>query len=288
MVARERFELSSAGPKPAMLSPHSLNWVKDKADFLKYLQSKHYNENYAKSILSYLSRHVGIIREPMDIIRICSNLSNGQQHNLNRALSALIKFFEIKGYDMDFLNSLRKAIPRDNIGVDLKIPSEQEISNSIRKLSRAPIKYQALYNLLLDSGLRLTEAVRAINEFKKAEKVNGFYRVTLGYFRASKIAYAAYFTERTLNLIKNVKEKIMESGARRYYSKYEFVTTKYIRKFAFDTMISLDIPESIADFIQGRTPKKIGAKHYMALLRQADNFYGKYAGYLYNLRGRNA
>jgi intergrase/recombinase len=44
----------------------------------------------------------------------------------------------------------------------------------------------------------------------------------------------------------------------------------------FDTMITLGVPESVADFIQGRVARRIGAKHYMSLMRQADSFYGKY------------
>ena len=289
MVARERFELSSAGPKPAML-PLSLNWREFKAEFVKYLQSKHYNPLYFKAIISNLERHVkSPIRRPMDIIAIYSNLSNGQQHNLNRALSALFKFYELKGeVPLDFLNSLRKVLPRDNIGVDLKVPTEQEILNSLKKLNSIPLKYQALYNLLVDSGLRLTEAVKAINEFSPPFKVKSknYYRLTLGYFRASKIAYCAYFSDYTYSLIRAIKEPIKECGARRYYSKYGFTTPRYIRKFAFDNMIRLEIPESIADFIQGRAPKRIGAKHYMVMVRQADRYYKRYADYIGSLRER--
>lgn len=36
----------------------------------------------------------------------------------------------------------------------------------------------------------------------------------------------------------------------------------------------------VADFIEGRVAKRIGAKHYMALRRQADGFYGRYAEYV--------
>jgi intergrase/recombinase len=52
-------------------------------------------------------------------------------------------------------------------------------------------------------------------------------------------------------------------------------------------MIELEIPESVADFIEGRVPKRIGARHYMILRRQADNFYGRYAAYLAKLRGES-
>ena len=62
------------------------------------------------------------------------------------------------------------------------------------------------------------------------------------------------------------------------------VAFKYIRKFGFDKMIDLEVPESVADFIQGRTPKKIGAKHYMVLVRQDKKFYPRYAKYITQLR----
>lgn len=49
-------------------------------------------------------------------------------------------------------------------------------------------------------------------------------------------------------------------------------------------MVKLGVPESVADFIQGRAPQRIGAKHYMSLVKQADNYYGRYAGYLKSLK----
>jgi intergrase/recombinase len=46
----------------------------------------------------------------------------------------------------------------------------------------------------------------------------------------------------------------------------------------------LNIPESVADFIQGGTPKSIGARHYMKLKRKAIKFYPRYAEYITRLR----
>jgi intergrase/recombinase len=134
--------------------------------------------------------------------------------------------------------------------------------------------------------LRLTEAVRLINQFEGANEINGFYRCTLGYFRGSKLAYAACFTASTLELIQKNQEKLADRTASHYFKKFRYVASKYLRKFAFDTMISesLSIPESVADFIESRVPKKIGARHYTQLLRQADGFYGKYASCLSGLR----
>jgi intergrase/recombinase len=61
------------------------------------------------------------------------------------------------------------------------------------------------------------------------------------------------------------------------------VRCEYLRKFAFDKMIEFGASESVADFIEGRTPKTIGVKHYMILLRQAKQYYSRYAEYIRQL-----
>ena len=285
--------MRSPGFEPGITSLEGLtsrlDWRTNEPEFLEYLGSKHYNKHYRKAILSNLKRHVSVIGEPMDIVRVSSTLTEGTRHNFSRAVSALLKFYELKGVNPNYLNALRRALPEDGCGIDLNIPSESEIIESLRKLSSIPIKYQAFYNLALDSGLRLTEAARLINEFENATEVKGFYRCTLGYFRGCKLAYAGYFTSYTLGLIQQVKkaqEKVDDRCASHYFYKYGFVRGKYLRKFSFDLWISerFNFPESLADFVQGRTPKKVGVRHYSNLLRLADGRYGLYAAYLAKLR----
>jgi intergrase/recombinase len=92
-------------------------------------------------------------------------------------------------------------------------------------------------------------------------------------------------TEATFKMLaKAPLEPLGCQAASRYYTKMRFIQPKYVRKFAFDSMIGLEIPESVADFIEGRVPKRVGAKHYMALRRQADRFYSRYDKYLKKLR----
>jgi intergrase/recombinase len=263
---------------------YSIKWLENKAEFIKYLESKHYCSRYVECILSYLDKNVTELCEPMDIVSIFAKLTQGQQHNLNRAIRALLNFMELKGVDNAYLNALRKAIPQDIVGVDLKVPVESEILNSLRLLDKMPLKYKALYSLLLDSGLRLTEAVRLINQFDGATEINSFYRCTLGYFRGSKLAYAAYFSDSSLELLKKNHERVADRTASHYFKKFGYIAPKYLRKFTFDKMIELGVPESVADFIEGRAPRRIGARHYMAICRQADGYYGKYADYLKKLR----
>jgi len=266
-----------------------IDYPKTRGDFIKFLESKKFNQRYIECMLSYLDRYVKVISGPMDVIKAFNNLTVGQQHNLSRGIRNLFNFLEAQGWSKDVLDVLRKNIPKDSTGLDLKIPSEEAILNSLKRLNRAPVKYQALYNLLLDSGLRLVEAIRLINTFKDAEEVNGFYRCELGYFRESKVAYYAHFTRCTLRLIREAEkneDSLIEQNASHYFQKYDYVAPKYLRKFAFDKMIELEIPESVADFIQGRVAKKIGAKHYMALARQAGKYYPRYMEHITQLRSK--
>jgi hypothetical protein len=43
--------------------------------------------------------------------------------------------------------------------------------------------------------------------------------------------------------------------------------------------------QSVVDLIEGKMPKRVGARHYTKLLRQADMHYAKYAKYLDKLKG---
>ncbi len=258
--------------------------------FLQYIEFKRYEPANARNMLNYLDRFVKQpIATPMDVMKIFSPLTVGQRHHLNRGMRAWFKCLEINKPDdqfKEFLDSLRKAIPKDETGIDIKVPEEEQIISDLKSLASDPLKYQAAYNLLLDSGLRLVEVIKLLNTFPRAERLESFYRCPIGLFRGSKQAYYCYLTEYTFQLVKQLKEKVNRLIISKWLQNHKYTRAKYLRKFANDVMTSerLNIPESVADFIQGRVPKSIGAKHYMQLKRKADQFYPRYAEYVMELR----
>jgi len=267
-----------------------LSWSETRQLFLQYIEFKRYDAANAKNMVNYLDKFVKeLITAPIDVMKMFSGLSVGQRHHLNRALRAWLKCLEINqpnGQFKEFLDGLRKAIPKDEIGVDIKIPEETQIVSDVKRIASDPLPYQAEYNLLLDSGLRLVEVVRLLNDFPEAERLEGFYRCPVGFFRGSKQAYYCYLTEYTYQLIKRLNEKVKEATLKKWHQTRNYTRAKYLRKFANDMITSerLNIPESVADFIQGRVPRSIGAKHYMRLKRKADQFYPRYAEYVMELR----
>jgi intergrase/recombinase len=262
-----------------------------RGDFVVWLEIRGLSKGYRRAIVRHLERFGRPIGSPMDVVRIFQCLTVGQKHQVIRAVRSLLNFYEVQGLARrEWLDLLRRNIPKDEVGIDLRIPSEAEIVRSLRKLGRARRykSYFAVYNLILDSGLRLSEAIRFFSDFAEGqiEECDGFCVAPLGYMRKNKTAYYAFFTRYTMDLL-GVARKITYESARGNVRKRlgkDIISSKYLRKFAFDKMIELEVPESVADFIQGRVAKRIGAKHYMVLVRQAKKFYPRYGEYIKQLR----
>jgi len=272
--------------EPRYSSTEIIDWDLEKAGFSEYALSR-YSHETAATMINYMGRYVKVISSPRDVMVAFNGLSIGQAHHLNRSLRVLFKYLEMMGRDRAWLYGLRKGIPKDLIGIDLKVPEEAEIVRDLKKLDGMIPKYRVLWLLCLESGLRLIEAVHLISNFdaEKVQAVNGFCRYQIGAFRGTKQAYYAYFSSGTLDLIKGLGGAGLKRGSASSYFRDNAITNpKYLRKFAFDRMIQLEVPESVADFMEGRVATRLGAKHYMAMMRQADLFYGRYAGYLESLR----
>ena len=143
----------------------------------------------------------------------------------------------------------------------------------------------ALYDLLIDSDVRLIEAVKALEQINSAEQIKDFYRILLGLFRESKSAFFVYLSKETYQQITNLSNsKLDRHHATDYYRRICKVTApKYLRKFTFDKMLELGLPESVADFYQGRVPRTVGARHHANLIRLADKAYPKFERYLTKL-----
>jgi intergrase/recombinase len=46
---------------------------------------------------------------------------------------------------------------------------------------------------------------------------------------------------------------------------------KYLHKWFYNLLIYNNVPESVADFIEGRSSANMGSMHYLAKVKQADS-----------------
>ena len=220
----------------------------------------------------------------MDILRLFAKVQHGIRH-LWLTFRIIFNYLESVGnVDSASLVSFRKALPQPPNFIDIKVPDEQAIIDSLVKLHKncPHHEYLALYDLLLDSGVRLIEAVKAIEQINSAEEIKDFYRIPLGLFRGSKSAFFVYMSNETYQQITRISNRQLDRcRATDYYRRiYRITGPKYLRKFTFDKMLELGLPESVADFYQGRVPRTVGARHYANLIRLADKAYPKFERYL--------
>ena len=118
-------------------------------EFVFWLRSKGLNKYYAKGMVSSLDKHIGEkrIKESMDIVNVFADVASGR-HELIPALHALLNFAKLKGYDRAAIETLKEAIPKREIGVDLKIPSEDDIVCSMQIVERVDLlRHRVAFNL---------------------------------------------------------------------------------------------------------------------------------------------
>jgi intergrase/recombinase len=124
----------------------------------------------------------------------------------------VFNFLEVMDIRAEVLALYRKALPKVRCGIDLNVPEEAGMIQSLRKFSKAPEKYAFLYHVFVNSGLQLVEAVKVVSEFKSVEYVNGFYRIALGEFRGNKQAYYAYLMVSTYRMLLAFKGESLNSN----------------------------------------------------------------------------
>jgi len=261
-------------------------------EFIAWMRQNRRDEEYIKKCVSYLNRFVTEpIRTPEDVLKCFERCGS---RNLCLALRALFNFYrDVKGYDADRIDKLKRAIPRIRSGVDEYVPTEERIIETFRVLRTAPLKYRVLWWLGL-MGVRLEHGIRALNEldFSRAEDLGGFYYLKVGWNTGKKKCHVIVMPKFVYDMVMEFKasgEKLTKSAVdsfrkRRKSKGIDIEPISYVRKFAYNVMLQVGIPESLADYLNGRGPQTVGAKHYLEKKRQIITHYPKYMAYLEELR----
>jgi intergrase/recombinase len=98
----------------------------------------------------------------MDIVNMFSGLNMSQKRHLTNGVRNLFNFYQAQGLvGKQYLDMLRDNFPKTSIGVDLNVPTESDVLTALRHLEERDKNRRifALYNLLIDSGLRLVESI---------------------------------------------------------------------------------------------------------------------------------
>jgi intergrase/recombinase len=166
-------------------------------------------------------------------------------------------------------------VPRT--GVDLKVPSDEDVVKSFGKAASYSQDFGLIYRLLLESGARLTEVLEVLRGYNPENDVRhgGFYTYVLGRERGTKKAFYVFHVTPIA-----ARVSMSEDHVSKLCRVLGLVRPKYVRKWVATKMASLGIPAEVIDFIQGRTPKSVLTKHYLNLFTLALQHYPKYMEHL--------
>mgnify|MGYP000047011125 CR=1 FL=1 len=292
---REQTEEPTVAQKPKYV----IEWNEDvKAKFVKWMRANGRDEEYIKWCVKYLDKYMRPIRSPADVVAMFAECKGGRQH-LDRGFRNLLKFYsKILGYPKSFIEDLKEAIPTIRTGVDTYVPSEEAIIRTLKALRHAPLKYRLCWWLPLATGIRPSkDAIKLIKEadLSRAERIEtphgAYYFLELGWVRETKATFVACLPDFIYEMIITFREsgeKLTYAGLKSFRRKRmpHIETPGSMRDFCYNKLLELGMPESAADFLNGRGPRTVGGKHYMDKIRQIKAFYPRYLAYLKELKAR--
>lgn len=197
----------------------------------------------------------------------------------NRLVRLLLHYLDDKEMiSNDQLTLIKKKIKNTKEGVDNHVPTDTEIQETLSKLSD---EVKTMYLMYLVSGIRKIEGNYLLTNIDKlkTQEMDGFVKITMNYLRHNKHSYFCYLPVDIYNQLK------ANSNLSIINLEYELKTRhlihiKYCRKWFYTKCIELGVPESIADYYQGRSANSVGSNHYLSRQMLADKNYNKIVTYL--------
>ena len=275
---KRRVELKGMGPPwplPEGRGP-CLEYEEIREKFIDWFSGR-VSKEYFESVLRYLDRNLdGRICDRRQIDEILKRASSRKYMVVG--IRDLLKFceeHEVLPYWK--ISELRRGLKCVKSGVDLYVPSDEQVRECLKNCDRT--EYSVPYKLLAYSGIRITECLKMLSSFEEKRLMIsedlGISKYPISWSRGSKRSYFAYMPLEFSLGIKRIK--LREHGLKNYFRR-RGLPLKYLRKWNYNFLIERGVPESVADFIQGRAPVSVGSMHYLAKVRQADIWYSRVSG----------
>jgi len=267
-MLRSGFEPESLARKAVK---ETIDFKKAKEGFSTWMRAMCSIE-HAKVMVSYLDKYLTMpISNQLDLFALIETVEKGKRH-LCMGIRDLLKYYEAFSLmDDESLTKYRKVVKIPRTNTDNFIPEDEKVILAFEKVEDE--RYRILFKLLAFSGIRLKEAVYLLNNLDEERIItNGeIAKYPLSLERKTKRVFYAYMPKEFVNEVERMD--LEETRARQHIARQ--LPSKYLRKWNYNFLILNYVPESVADYIQGRAPSTIGSMHYLAKTQQADIWYAK-------------
>ncbi len=256
-------------------------YKKYKKQFIKFFEKRikkgELSKKTAKEYISSIESHLKDIFYPDELEELILNVRGDK---FAKGLRNFFNFLEeekgitaINGVSLDKWRDktfIRKYKAREEFISDEEL--REAFYSYIRKINDEEI--ELVFLALVYSGLRLKHVVEALQQFdaSKVVEVNKIVKrypvgfVSKGKKKAFWLYYPSWLELKKINKGYNFFKDNLA---------YERVSANTIRKWNYNFLILNGVPESVADFIQGRASVTVGSSHYLAKTKQADEWYSR-------------
>jgi intergrase/recombinase len=249
--------------------------------FFEWLNNKKLSKDYINGLRNTLENTLKLnFKSSNDLKDELLKVKNRKYRAL--ALRNLFNFceeYEILSQELIFnLKSKIKITEKSNM--DYFIPTDEQVKGMLNNIREYDNLSFIFYRVLIDSGLRVTEAQHffSLLDKSKFEIHENIVTYPLYYLRGTKSSFYVFISLETYNLIienfKNMKKYNMEK-LKTWIKRKKLISLKYTRKYNFTLLIKSNISFEVANFIQGRASQNIGFNHYLAKKEVAIKEYKK-------------
>ena len=197
-------------------------------------------------------------------------------NNITKCIRVYLNFCDLfDKLPLNVIAKYRSLLKLKKYHYDNYVPSDEAVITGISKLKRnSPL--ELLYLVLATSGIRYSEAIMFLSTYDSNQFIvsNNYVSYNVSELRHTKNInniYLPLFVYKQLKHISNTKHALRQ----RYNERHVGFSFKYLRKWQYNFLLYNNVPESVADFIQGRASKSIAANHYLAKSQQAGFWYSK-------------
>ena len=258
---------------------------KMKNDFIDYLYNiRSIDERQIKDYIRAIERHLtSNVRTPKELenVVIKANRNNKLIKGLRNFFNYLEyeEIYELNGYNLDVWRKrlkVKQSKAREVYITDEELIEAYECVKSNKQL-------ELCFKLLVFSGLRLKHLWEVMKDFDRSKLIikNEIARYPVNFVsKSTKKSYWLYIPSKIVDQLEKFRFNYW------YYQRgirFNRVDSNSIRKWHLNKLIELRVPESIADFIQGRASVTVGSTYYLNKTKQADEWYSRVVDKLINL-----
>ena len=252
-------------PRPA---DYKLDGIRD--EFVKWLKSRNLSKSYMKDLLGTFDKEIRFL-DLSDIDSLRKYLESLKSKTMAvNSLRAVCNYLEYKGTPKEEFSRIRSFLKSEKSHPDNFVPSDEQVIEALKNITEK--RFRMMFLILAYSGIRGTELIKLVKEFDRDKLiVNGkMAKYQLFYSRGQKNNYYVYMPR---YLGEQLHKFYIHPSTITHQISKTGLAPKYLRKWLYNFLIYNNVPEGVADFIEGRSANTVGSMHYLARAKQADHWY---------------